>query len=493
MMAPHETRPGPEKNATSVQSLDMRTSATRRRGLVFGTSTSFVAQVAGVGSTALTGVVVARLLGPSGTGTYALLSNLAAALVLFAGLGLATGITLEVGRGRWSLAFALSAIQLAAIPLGLGGALLGLCLYTVTSGSLFTGVGYGLIAAPLISVPFGLAGIFAGAIAVARRLYSQYALIALSNPLLTLVGVAALTVPWGLRGAVVGSAIGTMLSAGIAFYLLRRDHHHTRDPALEVAQDQSARPHLRRAFSLGVKGWGGDLLQFLNYRLDLFVVAVYASRGSVGQYAVAMSLTGLGWLLPNAIASVFMPRVASLDAAAARNKVSQQTASDASARMVRHSVLIEIPTVLILSAALVLLLPVLFGAQFRPAIDLGFLFLPGVVALGVGKVLSAAVIGRGYTIYSLYSALLTAPPTVLLYFLLIPRWGATGGAIASSISYCLATGMSIYFFRRASVAPLRAALLPRCSELDDYRKLARQVMHSLLARTGRTEHNDQTT
>jgi O-antigen/teichoic acid export membrane protein len=492
MMAPAETGPGPEENETSAQGIDMQAAAPRRRGLVFGTSTSFVGQVAGVGSTALTGVVVARLLGPSGTGTYALLANLTAALILFAGLGLATGITLEVGRGSWSLASALRGTQLAAIPLGLGGALLGLCFYAVTSGGVFKGVGYGLVAAPLISVPFGLAGAFAGAIAVARRLYSKYAFIALSNPLLTLIGVAALTIPWGLTGAVVGSAVGTILSAGIAVYLLYVDRDHAHGSPLDVAQSHRARPHLRRAFSLGVRGWGGDLLQFLNYRLDLFVVAAYASRGSVGQYSVALSLTGLGWLLPNAIASVFMPRVASLDAAAARNEVSQQTASDASARMVRHSVLIEIPTVLILSAILVLLLPVLFGAQFRPAIDLGFLLLPGVVALGVGKVISAAVIGRGHTIYSLYSALLTAPPTVLLYFFLIPRWGATGGAIASSISYGLSTAMSIYFFRRASVAPLRAALVPRRSELDDYRKLARQAMHSLLVRAGRRDHNGST-
>ena len=479
MTAPAETRPSPSENATSAQDVDAGTSATQRRGLIFGTSVSFVAQVAGVGSTALTGVVVARLLGPSGTGTYALLSNLTAAIILFAGLGLTTGITLEVGRGSWPLASALRGTQLAAIPLGLGGALLGLCVYTVTSGSLFKGVGYGLVAASLISVPFGLAGVFAGAVAVARRLYSKYAFIALSNPLLTLIGVAALTIPWGLTGAVVGSAVGTILSAGIAVYLLYVDRDHTHAPPLDVAQSRRARPHLRRAFSLGVRGWGGDLLQFLNYRLDLFVVAAYASRGSVGQYAVALSLTSLGWLLPNAVAGVFMPRVASLDVAAAQGDVSQQAASEASARMVRHSVLVQIPTVVILSVMLVLLLPLLFGAQFQPAIDLGFLLIPGVVALGVGKVISAAVIGRGHTIYSLYSALFTAPPTLALYFLLIPKWGASGGAIASSMSYGLTTAMSIYFFRRASIAPLRSALLPRRSELDDYRQLSCQAFSSL--------------
>jgi O-antigen/teichoic acid export membrane protein len=477
MMAPAKTQLSSADDETTAQG----TSATKPRGVVFGTSASFVAQVVGVGSTALTGVVIARLLGPSGTGTYALLSNLAAALLLFAGLGLATGITLEVGRGSWPLASALRGTQLAAIPLGVGGALLGLCFYAGTSDSLFKGVAYSLVAAPLISVPFGLAGIFAGAVAVARRLYSKYALITLLNPLLTLVGVAALTIPWGLAGAVVGSATGTILSACIAVYLLYSDRHHANGSPPDTAQSHRVRPPLRRAFSLGVRGWGGDLLQFLNYRLDLFVVAAYASRGSVGQYSVALSITGLGWLLPNAIASVFMPKVASRDAAAARNEVSQQTASDASARMVRHSVLVEIPTVLILSTILVLLLPLLFGAQFRPAVDLGFLLLPGVVALGVGKVISAAVIGRGHTIYSLYSALLTAPPTVLLYFLFIPRWGATGGAIASSISYGLSTATSIYFFKRASVAPLRAALIPRRSELEDYRRLTRRVRYSFCA------------
>jgi O-antigen/teichoic acid export membrane protein len=186
----------------------------------------------------------------------------------------------------------------------------------------------------------------------------------------------------------------------------------------------------------------------------------------------------IGWFLPNAIANVSMPRVAALEAAAARGEISQRATSEASARLVRHTVALQLPTILGLSVLLVVFVPLLFGAKFQPAIGLGFLLIPGVVALSVDKVLSATLIGRGHTIYSLYSALVTTPPTILLYFLLIPRWGAAGGAVASSISYVLSTAVGIVLFHHASVAPLRAAFIPRLGDLRDYQRLITQGLES---------------
>src|SRR5208283_1725333 len=124
----------------------------------------------------------------------------------------------------------------------------------------------------------------------------------------------------------------------------------------------------------------------------------------------------------------------------------------------RHAVLGQLPTAISL-LALVALIPPVFGSSFQPAVNLGLIFIPGVTILGVGKIAMTAVNGKGFTIYTLYVALVTAPVTMILYFTLIPSLGSTGGAIASSISYALTTVTAIYFFKRARVAPLRDALI----------------------------------
>ncbi len=77
-----------------------------------------------------------------------------------------------------------------------------------------------------------------------------------------------------------------------------------------------ARPWRRpaRAVSFGLRANLGNILQLFNYRADLFVLNAVVSQGEVGRYAVAVSVTALGQLMPRALASVVMPRVAALDA-----------------------------------------------------------------------------------------------------------------------------------------------------------------------------------
>jgi len=446
----------------------------RPRDMVFGASAGFLAQIVSVAAYAVTGVVIARVVGPSGTGTYALLSNFNSTVGLVAGVGLSTGIAIEVGRGEWSTQSALRTVVLIALPLGVGGALLGLAFYFATGSAVFKSVSLGLVAAPLLSVPFLLATWLIGSVAVAKKLYSKFAVSTAAAPVFTCLGVFALTIPFGLTGAVVAAALGSVFSAVVAIVLVRREGARA-DTWPLGAPVRSWYSHLQGALSLGVRSWGGDLLQFLNYRADLFIVAAFTTRYSLSQYSVAVSLTGLGWLLPNAVASVFLPRAASLEALAARGEVPPEAPTAASARMLRHAVLGQVPTALAL-LALVALIPPIFGSRFQPAVNLGLIFIPGVTILGVGKIAMTAVNGKGFTIYTLYVALVTAPVTMLLYFTLIPSLGATGGAIASSISYALTTVLAIYFFARAGVAPLRSALVPGKSELRDYVQIARRMV-----------------
>jgi O-antigen/teichoic acid export membrane protein len=123
--------------------------------------------------------------------------------------------------------------------------------------------------------------------------------------------------------------------------------------------------------------------------------------------------------------------------------------------------------------------PLLYGNKFADTTWLGFVLLPGVLLLGIGKVVSSAIAGRGYPRYVLYSGAISVPITLSLYFALIPALNAWGAAIGSSISYALTALLTLVFFRRVTSIRLRAAFLPRVDDVADYGNLAR------LARTWR--------
>ena len=209
----------------------------------------------------------------------------------------------------------------------------------------------------------------------------------------------------------------------------------------------------------GLLAWAGNLLQQINYRFDVLILGAYATAADVGVYSVALTLTGVAWVLPHGLQMVIFPRTASLDAAAGSGELSAADSDAAVARGVRHSVLLLAPAGLVV-AALLAIVPLVYGSSFHETVGLGFVLLPGVLALGVGKVLGSVVAGRGAPRYNLYTAAVVAVLTLVLYFTLIPAYGEWGAAVGSSISYLITAVISAVFFKRVLKIPLTAALVP---------------------------------
>jgi O-antigen/teichoic acid export membrane protein len=225
---------------------------------------------------------------------------------------------------------------------------------------------------------------------------------------------------------------------------------------------------LREAAVFGSKAWGATLLQLVNYRLDLFLLAAFVSRADVGRYSVALSVTALAWLLPSALETVIFPRTADLHAAQGRGEIELEESDRATARAVRHSVVLLIPAALLVLLLVVVAVPLLYGPEFMRSVWFGMILIPGVVSLSLGKTLSAVITGRGHPQVALWITAITVPLTIVLYVALIPPFGAFGAAVGSTLSYLSSTALALFWFRRKTHIPLRSALVPSRAELRDY-------------------------
>ena len=116
-------------------------------------------------------------------------------------------------------------------------------------------------------------------------------------------------------------------------------------------------------------------------------------------------------------------------------------------------------------------LPLVYGSRFSGAIGYGMVLLPGVAMFGIASVLAATINGRGHPEYSLRTALISTPPSLVLYAVLIPLFEGWGAAIASTASYGLNLAVTAVYYRRATGDRVLPLLVPTRYELADLRDL----------------------
>ena len=363
------------------------------RPLAAGAFATLASQLIAIGATTVTSVAIARLLGPSGTGAVALVVNLVGLGAILFGLGLRAGIVYELNSGAWQLREAARQTALAAIVLGLIGSGVVLLLYALTRDSVLADLDFVTAAAAAAALPFAIAVVFASAIALARDRYEAYGAFQALAPVVSMVLAVGLAVAFDVPGAAVGIAAATALTAVAAWVWLAR---YVAVHEGSTAAAGAARGRLRPATRFGLQAWGGEVLQFLNYRIDLFILNSFAVIADVGVYSIAVTLTSLAWLLPNALTVVLFPRAASLEAATRSGAIPQSEADVTAVKGARQTIIALIPSLLVTLVLLFVAVPLLYGDKFDETTVLGLVLLPGVLAIGFGRSLTAITTGRGH-------------------------------------------------------------------------------------------------
>lgn len=441
--------------------------ANGRRHLGGGVLAATVSQVVTLGAAAVASILLARALGADGLGAFALAANLAAVLMLVVGLGVKQAILVEVAAGRWPIRLAGSDLVSLLCVLGALGAALTFGAYELLDESALEPLPGGAVPVLAAAVVFGLAWQWSWCLVLAGERYEMYAAVFAAPAIVTLLVSPLLAVAFGVEEAIVGIAAGFAVGAVVGAWLAASLGARLRAPDARAERPR----RLRSVLSFGVQSWGSEVLRYSNMRLDLFFVAAYASAADVGKYSVAVTVAGIGLILPSSLSTAVMPRTAKLTGASARGEIAADDADLSDARACRHTVLMLLPTGLLVALLLVVGVPIFYGSEFDETIELGLILMPGVLLLGVSQVMTSIVQGRGRPDYAFYVVLATAPPTVLAYVLVIPDAGATGAAVVSLCSYAATAVVAYVFFRRATGIRLAQALIPKREDLRAYREV----------------------
>lgn len=442
---------------TQLNAVDLERSAAvdtaRHETPASATAHTFAASLIAVAIALAIGVVIARLLGPSLKGTYDLAMASAGMLALVLGLALPTGIVFSVSRGlaapRRVATFVLvfGGVQVVAAWVLLSAT------QSTTSGAAVLPTGESQQMRTLVAVVAGAAAMAASmkAIVMGRQQVARANWIDLGGRVLMLlfVGAVGLTLAGAtpsvelLVGGAAGATLATVLALGIAAV------RHT-EPGGPL--------HLAEGVRVAVPSYAANILQFLNYRLDLFLLALFWSSAEVGLYALAVTIAQLIWLLSNASGSALFPRVA-----AGNDDLAVSTArTERFSRFAMASALAMAVPMAVLAAPL---LRIVYGSDYESAALPMLLLLPGIVVFAPVNVLASHLAGIGRPKFNLVVSAASLVVTVILDLLLIPVWGMLGAAAASSASYLAAACVMVLIFRHVVGSSPRDLLVPTSMDL----------------------------
>jgi antigen flippase len=435
----------------------------RRRHLsesILSVGASRGASLAAIG---LASIVVARILGPAGIGTYAIAHALLFVFTVVFELGLPQAFAYYVGRDEWTGApLARDAIG-AAFLLSLPGAAAMLLSFALLGDSA-PGITWPMAVGLALALPFSLLWRIGPQVALGQERFEVFAVLDSSPAILLCPASIAGAAIAGTQGAIFGLVVATVASGvAVVAWLLR---------AGRSGPPASPPGGSRAVFAFGLPAWASELLMQLNLRIDLILVGGYAGAAAGGVYSVALSTTSVAWVVMAAFAISALPRSARLQAHSERARIGLSDRHASDARVTRHAVL-AMPVV---GAAIVILLavgiPLLYGESFHRSVGLGLILLPGSLLLGLGMAAVAILLAGHETRRVLLICLCVVPAAVVAYALAIPDGGETAAAIVSSVSYAAFSALAVAELRSASGLTARDLLLPRRADLMDYRSLA---------------------
>ena len=127
-------------------------------------------------------------------------------------------------------------------------------------------------------------------------------------------------------------------------------------------------------------------------------------------------------------------------------------------------------------------IPLFYGLEYGASVVPLMILLPGVLAMGVYKVITRNYSSRDRQEISILAAVSALLVNVLFNLFFIPVWGVNGAALSSTFAYTTAGGLLLVFFLRDAHLPWRDVLLPKSSELQALIALARNAYQAGLAK-----------
>lgn len=388
-------------------------------------------------------VVVARGLGPEGTGAVALLTLFGVTVSLVINLGLGQSAIYYIGQRAYEAKAVAGNLFTMALLIGIPATIVLAVAQPLYGPRLLASIPAPYVFAMAMLTTFALARMYAEYMFAAVHDFVWNAGLNIVDLSLRLVLLLVLLpMGTGLRGAVIALIAGTVVSTAIGWEVIRR-----RVGGIRTALDRTL---VRRFSSFGMMSYAAVFTTYLNLRFDQFLVGFFLTLDQVGIYSIAVILAEVAMKFANVVAKVLFANVSSLDAV---------SATQLTGRTMRATMAFALISVLGLAVLGPWLIRLFFGEAFMGASSALRLLLPGTLLFNITQVLYSDLSGRGLPQVGIYASVASLVVTLIGNFWLTPRMGVNGAALTSSIAYAVGAILILSIYLRTTGEKMRQVLV----------------------------------
>jgi len=408
-------------------------------------------------------ILTARWLGPQGNGLYALATIYGAFGTTLMSGGVAA-VAHDISHKGTDARAATANVTVVSLALGLIPAAAALAAWPLLHAHGWWWVLLIALAQPPALIGAALVGVFLGTDDI-RRL--NYAYVGPWAATLALFVMMSFFFGRTIQVALLAWALGQTLAALYSLWLSRIHWAPFDIGAINWSR-------IRGLLTFGAQAGAANLVGLLNYRMDALMVEAYLGQRQLGIYAVSVRVAEGLWFFSQAIMTASYAQIGSL---------SSEESARLTARGMRHSLFIIGVLAVVLLLIADPLLRLMYTNTYVAAVLPFRWLIPGIAFYGIASVLSAYYTNhRGHPHIPLLIAGFSMLVNLGACALLIPRFGLSGAAIASTAGYTLAIVAGVAAFRRSTHIAWREILLVTQGDLLDYLSLARRLL--VMVRSG---------
>lgn len=377
----------------------------------------------------ITTLITSRLLGPEGKGILAVGNNTISISLIILGFGIAASNVFFIGKEKKDI----NSVLGINIFIALFSFIVITLIYFINSkyqfNILFKGLNNRTVAIVLLIIPFfnlksSLINILLGLQDIVN--YNKINII--DNIISLVLLIIFIFIYKSAYWVFISNLISAITVLVLLFYILVYKNR------FKISFNLSL---FKNMVNYGVKAQLGNAIQFLNYRLDIFIISYLLPISQVGIYSISVALGETMWKISGTVSTMVLPMTTN-----SKNKSDMKDLINKVTRITFSIVFICSILIVPITKPIISFL----GKDFRGSLSALILLIPGISIFSICNILSSYIAGIGLVEKNIIASTVSCIATVILDFILIPIMGINGASVATSISYILATIITLYFY-----------------------------------------------
>lgn len=395
-------------------------------------------------------VIITRVLGPEGKGVYVIAITTFSLIVTFTNMGIASAANYHMARRDFTRPAVFTNTVLLSVLISLGSIVLGYLSIKLFSNYIFHNIPHEYLFLSLLIIPFYFFRSIFQYFLVGLQHIKYFNRVNLLESLINLFFIVILIQVFktGVGGGIISNVLAYMFSGILLFFWLRRIIGR-----IWVKPDFVC---IKRLVVYGIKTYLGNILIFLNYRADVFLINIFLNPLQLGFYATAVGIVEQLCIVSSSANLVLFPKIA-----AERDELKR---GEYTPLICRTTIFITILGILVIYWLAGKLMILLYTSAFLPGVKALRVLILGMISLIITRILNNDLAARGGPEYNMYINFFAVLINIGLNVLWIPRIGIIGAAWASVVSYTVSALMALYIYGRVSGNNWLKVIVPQSSD-----------------------------